>query len=48
MVMDRKFLYLLVGLLGAGLIFVGYLYYQESQSGVSIEIGEGGVSIDGN
>ena len=40
--------YLLIGLLAAGLIVFGYLYYQESQSGIDIEIGEHGVTIEGN
>lgn len=47
--MNRNTLYLLVGLLGVGLMVVGYLYYQESQkSGVEIRIGDQGISIDEN
>lgn len=46
--MNRNTLYLLIGLLVVGLVVVGYLYYQESQSGVQIKIGEQGISIDGN
>ena len=46
--MSRNTLYLIVGLLAAAVIVVGYLYYQESQSGVSIQIGDHGVKIDGN
>jgi len=46
--MTRKTLYLLIGLLVVGLVVVGYLYYQESQSGVQIKIGDQGISIDGN
>lgn len=46
--MSRNMLYLVVGLLVAGVLVVGYLYYQESQSGIDIEIGEQGVKIDGN
>lgn len=46
--MTRKTLYLLIGLLLVGLAVVGYLYYQESQSGVEIRIGEQGISIDEN
>jgi predicted negative regulator of RcsB-dependent stress response len=46
--MNRNTLYLLIGLLVIGLIVVGYLYYQESQSGVQIRIGDQGISIDGN
>lgn len=46
--MNRNTLYLLIGLLGFGLMVVGYLYYQESQTGVEIRIGDQGISIDGN
>lgn len=45
--MNRNALYLLIGLLVAGLVVVGYLYYQESQRGVEIRIGDQGISIDG-
>lgn len=46
--MSRNALYLVIGLLAAGVLVVGYLYYQESQSrsGIEIEIGEHGVSIE--
>jgi hypothetical protein len=37
-----------IGLLVAGVVVAGYLYYQERQSGIDIEIGEHGVKIDGN
>ncbi len=46
--MSRSVLYLVVGLLVAGVLVIGYLYYQESQSGIDIEIGEQGVKIEGN
>ena len=46
--MSRSVLYLVIGLLVAGVLVVGYLYYQESRSGIDIEIGEQGVTIDGN
>lgn len=46
--MNRNTLYLLIGLLAVGLLVVGYLYYQESRSGVDITIGEQGISIQGN
>lgn len=46
--MSRNVLYLVIGLLAAGVLVVGYLYYQESQSGIDIEIGEQGVTIEGN
>ena len=45
--MNRNALYLMIGVLLAGIVVVGYLYYQESQSGVEIQIGESGVKIDG-
>jgi len=46
--MSRNVLYLVIGLLAAGVIVVGYLYYQESRnrSGIEIEIGEHGVTIE--
>jgi hypothetical protein len=46
--MNRNTLYLLIGLLAVGLVVVGYMYYQESQSGVRINIGDKGISIEGN
>lgn len=46
--MSRSMLYLVIGLLAAGVLVVGYLYYQESRSGIEIKIGEHGVTIDGN
>jgi predicted negative regulator of RcsB-dependent stress response len=46
--MNRNALYLLIVLLVAGLGVVGYMYYQESQSGIDIEIGNDGVKIEGN
>jgi hypothetical protein len=46
--MSRNVLYLVIGLLAAGVVAVGYLYYQESRSGINIEIGEHGVTIEGN
>lgn len=44
--MSRNALYLVIGLLVVGVAVVGYLLYQERQSGISIEIGEHGVKID--
>jgi hypothetical protein len=44
---NRNTLYLLIGLLVLGLIVLGYLYYQESRSGIDISIGEQGISIEG-
>lgn len=46
--MNRNVLYFVVGLLAVGVVVMGYLYYQERQSGISIEIGKQGVSIEGN
>ena len=46
--MSRNVLYLVIGLLAAGIVVGGYLYYQESRSGIDIEIGEQGVTIEGN
>ena len=46
--MSRNVLYLVILLLVAGVAVVGYLYYQESQSGIEIEIGKDGIRIDGN
>ncbi len=46
--MSRNVLYLVILLLVAGVAVVGYLYYQESRSGIEIEIGKDGIRIDGN
>lgn len=46
--MTRNTLYVLIGLLVVGLAVVGYLFYQESQSGIDIKIGDEGISIEGN
>ena len=46
--MSRNVLYLLIGLLAVGVVVAGYLYYQESKSGIKLEIGEDGVKIEGN
>lgn len=46
--MSRNLLYLVIALLVAGVAVVGYLYYQESQSGIDIKIGEQGITIEGN
>jgi hypothetical protein len=46
--MPRNTLYLVIGLLVAGLIVVGYLYSQENQRGVEIKIDDQGISIEGN
>jgi hypothetical protein len=46
--MDRNVLYLVIGLLAVVVAVVGYLLYQERQSGIRIDIGESGVTIEGN
>jgi ABC-type transporter Mla subunit MlaD len=46
--MTRNTLFLVIGLLAVGLVVVAYLYYQESQRGVEIKIGDQGISIEGN
>ena len=46
--MSRNVLYLVIGLLGVSLAVASYLYYQESKSGINIEIGETGIKIEGN
>lgn len=46
--MNRNALYLLIVILTAAIVVVGYLYYQESRTGIDIEIGDHGVTIQGN
>ena len=46
--MSRNLLLILLGVLDVSLIGAGYLYYQERQSGIDIEINEDGVTIEGN
>ncbi len=46
--MNRNALYLVIGLLAVGIVVVGYLYYQESRTGIDIEIGDHGITIQGN
>lgn len=46
--MSRSVLYLFIGVLAAGVAVAGYLYYQESQGGIDIEINKEGVTIGGN
>lgn len=45
--MNRTFLLMLIGALAVTSAVLGYLYYQERQSGVDIKINESGISIDG-
>jgi uncharacterized membrane protein YidH (DUF202 family) len=46
--MSRNLLLVLIGVLAVCLIGAGYLYYQERQSGIDININEHGVTIEGN
>ncbi|MBS0126262.1 hypothetical protein [Thetidibacter halocola] len=46
--MNRTSLLILIGVLAVCAVGAGYLYYQERQSGIDIEINEHGVTIDGN
>ena len=46
--MSRNLLLILIVVLAVCLIGAGYLYYQEHQSGIDIEINENGVTIEGN
>ena len=48
LVMSRNFLLLLVGVLTVCAVGAGYLYYQERQSGIEIQIDEKGLTIEGN
>lgn len=47
-IMNRNALYLVIGMLIVVVGVVSYMLYEERRSGVSIEIGEGGVRIEGN
>ncbi|MDP2123741.1 MAG: hypothetical protein Q8J92_05105 [Parvibaculum sp.] len=45
--MNRNGLYLVVGLLAIVAVVAGYLIYQEEQkTGIDIQIGDGGISIE--
>lgn len=44
---NRNLLLMLVGVLAVVAVGASYLYYNERQSGIDIEIGRNGVSIDG-
>jgi len=46
--MSRNTLYLVIGLLIAAVLVAGFLYYQERNSGLRIEVGEHGIQVDGN
>lgn len=45
--MSRSVLYLVIAVLAVGAAAAGYLYYQERQGGIDIQIDKDGVSIDG-
>lgn len=46
--MNRNVLYLIIGVLVVAIVVVSYLFYQERQktSGIDINIGDGGISIE--
>ncbi len=45
--MNRNVLYLIFGALGVVTVILGYLLYQERQkTGIEINIGDGGLSIE--
>lgn len=46
--MNRNALLLLIGLLLIVAVGASYLYYQERQSGIDIQIDEQGIKIEGN
>jgi hypothetical protein len=47
--MNRNVLYLIIGALAVAAAVLGYMVYQEEQkSGVEINVGKDGVSVEGN
>ena len=46
--MNRNILLVLIVVLAVAAAVAGYLYYQERQSGIDIDINEHGVTIEGN
>lgn len=46
--MSRNVLYLVIGLLAAATVVIGYQFYQQRQktTGIEINIGERGISIE--
>lgn len=46
--MNRNSLLLVIGLLLVVAVGASYLYYQERQSGIDIQIDEQGIKIEGN
>ena len=40
-------LYLIIGIMAAVIVIGGVLYYQErNKSGIDVEVGEGGISVE--
>ena len=46
--MSRNFMFVLIGALAVVAVSASYFYYQESRSGIEIQIDEKGIEIDGN
>ena len=46
--MNRSSLLILIGILAIVAVGASYLYYQERQSGIDIQIDEQGIKIDSN
>ena len=46
--MSRNWLFIVIAALAALAAVASYLYYQERQSGIDIQIDEQGITIDGN
>ena len=45
--MNRTYLFILIGVLAVGAAGASYMYYQERQDGIRIEVNDKGLSIDG-
>lgn len=46
--MNRNVLYVVVGVLAVAVLVLGYQFYQERQkpSGIQIQVGDGGISVE--
>jgi RsiW-degrading membrane proteinase PrsW (M82 family) len=46
--MNRNVLYLVIGVLAVAAVVLGYQFYQERQkaTGIQIDVGKGGISIE--
>ena len=46
--MNRNIIYLVIGVLAVGAVVMGYQFYQERQkaTGIQIDVGKGGISIE--